>query len=144
MKALRSVASPAKNRRHQAILELVRRRPVQTQQELAAALAASGLPTTQATVSRDIQELGLVRTSAGYRPANLVSAAFQEQVTSVAVVGSLMVVKTRPGHAGMVAYAIDDAAFEGVAGTVAGDDTILVVLQRRAAAASLRRLLTGA
>jgi transcriptional regulator of arginine metabolism len=132
-----------KDRRQQAIMALVGKAPIHTQQELAEALALQGLPATQATVSRDIQELGLVRTSAGYRPAGLVSAAFQEQVLGVELVEFLMLVKTRPGHAGMVGYAIDDAALPGVAGTVAGDDTIIVVLRERDAAAGLRRLLTG-
>lgn len=110
-----------KERRQQAILELISAREIHTQQELAAALG-----TTQATVSRDIQELGLVRTPGGYRSAN---GAFREQVLSIEVVGFLAVVRTPPGAAAMVARAIDEAAPPGVVGTIAGDDTVFAVLQ---------------
>jgi transcriptional regulator of arginine metabolism len=132
-----------KDRRQRAILELVRQNPVHTQQELAETLAGMGLQATQATVSRDIQELGLVRSSAGYRPAPLVSEAFQENVRSVEAVGDLMIVRTPPGTANFVARAIDEAEFPGVAGTVAGDDTIIVVLRERKARAALQRMLAG-
>jgi transcriptional regulator of arginine metabolism len=132
-----------KDRRQRAILELVRQKPVHTQQELAETLAGMGLQATQATVSRDIQELGLVRSSAGYRPAPLVSEAFQENVRSVEAVGDLMIVRTPPGTANFVARAIDEAQFPGVAGTVAGDDTIIVVLRERKAGAALQRMLAG-
>jgi transcriptional regulator of arginine metabolism len=133
-----------KERRHRAILDLVRSEPVHTQQELAAALARLGLSATQATVSRDVQELGLVRTSAGYRPADGLRSAEQAArglVRSFAVVEFVAVIRTPPGTANLVAYAIDNSGLEGVAGTVAGDDTIFVVLSDRAAAESLRRLL---
>jgi transcriptional regulator of arginine metabolism len=132
-----------KDKRQRAILELVRQKPVHTQQELAETLAGMGLQATQATVSRDIQELGLVRSSAGYRPAPLVSEAFQENVRSVEAVGDLMIVRTPPGTANFVARAIDEAEFPGVAGTVAGDDTIIVVLRERKARAALQRMLAG-
>ncbi len=113
--------SEVKERRHQAILELIASRPMHTQQELAEALG-----TTQATVSRDIQELGLVRTPAGYRSGN---GAFVEHVLSFEVVGFVAVVKTHPGAAAIVARAIDEASLPGVAGTIAGDDTLIAVLQ---------------
>ena len=65
-----------KGRRQAAILELVQSKPVRTQQELAAELAARGLPATQATISRDISDLHLVRTPDGYRPNGLARAVF--------------------------------------------------------------------
>lgn len=132
-----------KVKRQAAILDLVRDRPVHTQQELAERLAGLGMGTTQATVSRDIQQLGLVRSSAGYRPASVVSAAFQENVRSVELVGDLAIVRTPPGTANFVARAIDEADFPSVAGTVAGDDTIIVVLRQRRAGKALRQMLTG-
>ena len=132
-----------KEKRQQAILEMVREMPVHTQQELAERLAGLGLPATQATVSRDIQELGLVRSSAGYRPVSLVSAAFQENVRAVELVGDLAVVRTPPGAADFVARAIDEAEFPGIAGTVAGDDTIIVVLRERRSGPALRQMLAG-
>jgi transcriptional regulator of arginine metabolism len=129
-----------KGDRQRAILDLVRQRPVHTQQELARALAQRGFSATQATVSRDIQELGLVRTGDGYavgRPPTIVS----ELVLSVAQVQFLVVVHTPSGTANLVARAIDEAELQGVAGTVAGDDTIIVVLRDDSAADDLRRFL---
>ena len=132
-----------KGRRQAAILELVQAIPVRTQQELAAALAARGLAATQATISRDIQDLHLVRTPEGYRPNGLARAVFAEHVKEMTVVQFLAVIKTWPGTANLVARHIDEAELAGVAGTVAGDDTIIVVLGARSAADALRRMLLG-
>jgi transcriptional regulator of arginine metabolism len=131
-----------KEERQRAILELVRDRPLHTQQELARALGERGFAATQATVSRDVQELGLVRTGGGYRPAEPVSAV-RELVVSMTQVEFLMVVRTPPGTANLVARAVDESGLEGVAGTVAGDDTILAVLAERAAGERLRSFLGG-
>jgi transcriptional regulator of arginine metabolism len=127
-----------KERRQRAILELVRGAPVQTQQELARALAERGFRATQATVSRDIQELGLIRTGAGYQDA---AAIASQLVLSIRQVEFLAVVRTTPGSANLVARAVDEAELEEVVGTVAGDDTILVVLADPAAGERLRRFL---
>jgi transcriptional regulator of arginine metabolism len=129
-----------KEERQRAILELVRDRPVQTQQELARALTKRGFTATQATVSRDIQELGLVRTGSGYQPGNPVSAV-SELVISMTQVEFVVVIRTPPGTANLVARAIDESAMPGVAGTLAGDDTILAVLSDRQAADGLRSFL---
>lgn len=139
-----------KARRHAAILDLVQREPVHTQQELAEALAQLGLATTQATVSRDIQELRLVRTPEGYRAAvttpalpEAALATMREHVRDMTVVEFLAVIHTGPGTANLVAYNIDRARLPGVAGTVAGDDTIIAVLSDKESAGALRRLLIG-
>ena len=132
-----------KQRRHQAILDLVSTEPVHTQHELAQALARAGLPVTQATVSRDIQELGLVRTADGYQPPPAAMAVVREHVREVSVVEFLVVIRTGPGTANLVAYNIDHAQIPGLAGTVAGDDTIIAVLADRRAAEPLRRMLLG-
>ena len=129
-----------KEDRQRAILELVRDRPVQTQQDLVKALTERGFSATQATVSRDIQDLGLVRTGSGYRVGTPVSVA-SELVLSMTRVEFLMVVRTPPGTASMVARTIDESDLEGIVGTVAGDDTIIVVLGDDDAADSLRRFL---
>jgi len=129
-----------KEERQRAILELVRDRPVQTQQELARALTERGFTATQATVSRDIQELGLVRTGSGYQPGSPVSAV-SELVISMTQVEFVVVIRTPPGTANLVARAIDESAMPGVAGTLAGDDTILAVLSDRQAAERLRSFL---
>jgi transcriptional regulator of arginine metabolism len=131
-----------KEERQRAILELVRDRPLRTQQELARALGERGLAATQATVSRDVQELGLVRTGSGYRPTTQVSAV-SELVLSMTQVEFLMVVRTPPGTANLVARAVDESGLEGIAGTVAGDDTILAVLAEPDAGERLRSYLGG-
>ena len=129
-----------KGERHRAILDVVSRGAVHTQQEIAEALARRGLRATQATVSRDIQALGLVRSGAGYRSA---AALVRELVLSVELVEPVAVIKTPPGTANMVARRIDEAALPGVAGTVAGDDTIIAVLRRRGAGKALKDLLAN-
>jgi transcriptional regulator of arginine metabolism len=129
-----------KGERHRAILDVVSRGVVHTQQEIAEALARRGLRATQATVSRDIQALGLVRSGAGYRSA---AALVRELVLSVELVEPVAVIKTPPGTANMVARRIDEAALPGVAGTVAGDDTIIAVLRRRGAGKALKELLAN-
>jgi transcriptional regulator of arginine metabolism len=131
-----------KEERQRAILELVRERPLHTQQELARALGERGFAATQATVSRDIQDLGLVRAGGGYRPTTQVSAV-RELVLSMTQVEFLMVVRTPPGTANLVARAVDESGLEGIAGTVAGDDTILAVLAERDAGERLRSFLGG-
>ncbi|HKB17593.1 MAG TPA: arginine repressor [Candidatus Dormibacteraeota bacterium] len=130
-----------KAERHSAILDLVNRGSVHTQQEIASALARRGVRATQATISRDIQELGLVRSGSGYRSS---AALVRELVLSVEVVEPIAVIKTPPGTANMVARRIDEAGLPGVAGTVAGDDTIIAVLRKPAAGRALRQLLVNA
>ena len=129
-----------KEDRQRAIVEIVRQRPVHTQQELANALAGRGLSATQATVSRDIQELGLIRTGDGYRVGAPLSVV-TDLVLSMTRVQFLVVIHTPPGTANVVARAIDESELAGVAGTVAGDDTLIVVLGDDAAADELRRFL---
>ncbi|HVB76758.1 MAG TPA: hypothetical protein VNI34_02970 [Candidatus Nitrosotalea sp.] len=129
-----------KEERRRAILELVRESPPKTQRELAGELLRRGFQATQATVSRDLQELGLGRSRRGW---GVGAAALDDLVLSVTQVEFMLVVRTAPGSAGMVARTIDESGLSGVAGTLAGDDTILVVLADRAAAQPLRRLLSA-
>jgi transcriptional regulator of arginine metabolism len=130
-----------KAQRQNAIIQLVNGGSVHTQQEIASALARRGVRATQATISRDIQELGLVRSGAGYRSS---TALVRELVLSVELVDPMAVIKTPPGTANMVARRIDEAALPGIAGTVAGDDTIIAVLRNRGAARALKQLLAHA
>jgi transcriptional regulator of arginine metabolism len=129
-----------KEERHRAILALVNRGAVHTQQEIAEGLARRGLRATQATISRDIQELGLVRSGAGYRIA---AALVRELVLSVELISPVAVIRTPPGTANLVARRIDEAGLPGIAGTVAGDDTIIAVLRQRSAAKALKELLAN-
>lgn len=115
------------------ILRLIRHRPIHTQEELARELKRLGISTTQVTLSRDIRELGLVKTPQGYRqlspqpggPGFAQLAA--EFLHDVRTAQHLVVLKTSPGHANTVAVALDREDWPEVVGTVAGDDTILVV-----------------
>jgi transcriptional regulator of arginine metabolism len=142
--------------RARRIREIVRTREVRTQADLVAALRGVGIRVTQATVSRDIKRLGLVKVATPdgrYRyalPAEAVAApgsldrlrgVCAEFATSVERAMDLILVKTVPGGAPPVAQAIDDMRWPDVAGTVAGEDTILVVPRsRRAVRGVLRRL----
>jgi transcriptional regulator of arginine metabolism len=102
--------------------------------------ARIGVPAMSAPRSRDIQELGLVRTGSGYQPGSPVSAV-SELVISMTQVEFVVVIRTPPGTANLVARAIDESKMPGVAGTLAGDDTILAVLSDRQAAERLRSFL---
>jgi transcriptional regulator of arginine metabolism len=146
--------------REHAILEIIRASVIHTQDELVAALAARGLAASQGTVSRDIQRLRLVTVptgSGGHRylppgdldpaPPNATISALHEASTAVVsldVGAALLVVRTLPGRANQVALAIDEARLSGVVGTVAGDDTVLVVVTDAAARAEVRRRLAQA
>ncbi len=136
-----TTAGSTKAERHSAILDLVSRGDVHTQHEIAAALARKGMHATQATISRDVQELGLVRSGSGYRNS---AALVRELVLSIEVVEPVAVIRTPPGTANLVARRIDEAALPGIAGTVAGDDTIIAVLRKRGAGRALKELLASA
>lgn len=130
-----------KTRRHHAILDLVNRGTAHTQQDIAQALSRRGMRTTQATISRDIQELGLVRSGEGYRSS---VALVRELVLSIEMIEPMAVIRTPPGTANLVARRIDEAALPGIAGTVAGDDTIIAVLRKPSAGRALKDLLLHA
>jgi transcriptional regulator of arginine metabolism len=145
----------SKAERQRAILDLVRMRPIHTQEELVDALHGLRLEVTQATVSRDVRELGLVRIPDGDGlryvgamadadpggTAARLRTALREHVRGIEFVDHLGVVRTRPSTAPLVAAAIDAARFDEVAGTVAGDDTVLVVARGRVAARALQARL---
>jgi transcriptional regulator of arginine metabolism len=148
--------SRAKPARQAAILELVRTHAIRTQDELVDALQARHLEVTQATVSRDIRELGLQRVAEPRGPRYVVTtpateappgigarlrAVMRDHVRSVEFVEVTGVLRSRPSTAPLVAAALDAARLEEVVGTVAGDDTVLVVARGRPAAARLQRRL---
>ena len=137
-----------KQLRHRAIRDVVVARPIRTQQELAAALRERGFRTTQATMSRDVAELGLVKaprngTQAYALPARVVEAEtsgedrlralLQQLPVEVREAGLLLVVKTLPGSAHAIAAALDRARWPEVAGSIAGDDTVFVACPDRPA-----------
>lgn len=138
-----------KSYRHGQILRLVRGRGIFTQEELARALKESGIDATQVTLSRDIRELGLVKTAEGYRelssesPAAQLATLVAEFLRDVRIAQNQVVLKTSPGNANSVAVALDDERWPEVVGTVAGDDTILVICPDAATAETVRTKLIG-
>lgn len=129
-----------KPRRQAAILELVEQEPVTSQEQLRVRLRDRGIETTQATLSRDIQELGLVKRAAdgAYRRAGgaeieavdtqaVLQRAVDEYLRRHEAVEQLLVLRTDPGQAQPLALAIDRARLPEVVGTIGGDDTILVI-----------------
>ncbi|MGD0200108.1 MAG: ArgR family transcriptional regulator [Bryobacteraceae bacterium] len=133
--------------RHGQILKLIHGGNIHTQEELAEALHEYGIATTQVTLSRDIRELGLAKTTEGYRqiqpqPSGPTLATLAaEFLLDIRQAQNLLVLKTAPGHANSVAVALDQEAWAEIVGTVAGDDTILVVLPDPATAEAIRQRL---
>ena len=133
-----------RNKRQEAIREIVRNKSIGTQKALVAELEAAGFSCTQATVSRDITDMGLTKLPEGvYVLAE--DLRFHQMVSTlvlrVRTVGNLVMVKAQTGTAQGVCAAIDDAALPSVAGTVAGDDTILVVMETPESAAEFEGLI---
>ena len=135
-----------KIKRQKEILKIISENEIQTQEELLATLKTEGYETTQATVSRDIRELGLRKKHIGTggqkytAPDNLKlqmdagkNGSYQQilssAVTGVSSAGNIIVVKTYSGMAMAVGAAIDGMNIDGVAGCIAGDDTIFVAVQ---------------
>jgi transcriptional regulator of arginine metabolism len=142
--------------RQNAILALVRERALSTQAEVAAALKDTGFDVVQTTVSRDIADLGLVKVRAPsgrlvYAPPGTtdtdrlraLGAAMRRYAVSLEAAGGLVVVTTPSGYANALAQAIDEAGHPGIAGTLAGDNSILVVARDGTPAAVLKDDLSG-
>lgn len=140
----------AKLARQQAIVELAHDGPLPNQQELCKLLARRGFHATQATLSRDLTELRLVKTPDGYilpngdapaEPIPAVSRVVSEFVREVRRAQNLLVIRTMPGSAQPVAAAIDAEAWEEVVGTVGGDDTLLIITTNNRTAKTLQARL---
>ncbi len=122
--------------RRTQIVDLLRNEEAETQDDLRRKLARRGIHVTQATVSLDIEDLGLVKTRTGYRLPDAVepmaslqptlAIVLKEFLTEVRLAANLVVLLTRPGNAHSVAAALDANPWEGIVGTIAGDDTIFV------------------
>ena len=127
--------------RHARIVELVRLAPIKSQTELALLLLDEGISVTQATLSRDLEEMGAVKVGGsylipedGHRPLRLAEAAparlvrlLRELLTGYDASGNIAVLRTPPGAAQFLASAMDRSGLSDIVGTIAGDDTILVV-----------------
>jgi transcriptional regulator of arginine metabolism len=146
-------SSGTKLARHRAILELVEKSPVGNQDQLQRSLAHRGFKVGQATLSRDIHELRLVKSADGYAlPANETPAdaglppmqrLVREFEIEVRLAQNLLVMKTAVGSAQPVAAALDGEEWSEVVGTIAGDDSILIVSPDRKAATRLAQRIRG-
>ena len=143
-----------KSRRQAVIREIVQREPIRSQEQLRRRVKTEGFDVTQATLSRDIRELGLVKGGAdgayqapvqavgnAVTATSLLQRALGETLTRVSRVQQLVLLRTGPGQAQLLAVAIDGARLPEVVGTVAGDDTILIIApDARRARALVQRL----
>jgi transcriptional regulator of arginine metabolism len=132
------------------ILKLIRNKRILTQDDLARELKLSqGIDATQVTLSRDIRDLGLLKTPEGYRqvaaatPGPDVEAIAAELLQDVRAAQNLIVLRTSPGNANALAVALDQADWPEIVGTIAGDDTVLVVAPDSETAERLRGKLLG-
>ncbi len=147
-----------KAKRQAEILRLVGSRDIETQEQMLSGLRACGIRATQATISRDIKELNLMKQptgNGGYK--YVVSAArqphhnfagrlrniFKEGVTSFDMAQNIVVVKTMPGLAPAAGAALDDMEIDGVVGSLAGDDTVILIMRSSQLAADLCREMTA-
>ena len=145
-----------KRYRQSAILELVSREPICSQEDLGRRLRVRGFHATQATISRDIKELQLVKRAAdgayerpgkpvgrGARADVVVRRAMVDYLRRVEQVQQLLVLRTEPSQAQPLAAAIDGAELPEVVGTVAGDDTVLLITRHARAGREVARLFEG-
>ena len=139
-----------KTGRHARILDIISEHPIETQYELLTRLREEGFKATQATISRDIKDLRLVKTLGSDGKYRYVSASrsstdirtnfsnlFSTSVNSIDVAQNLVVIKTLSGMAQAVCAALDSADYPSVVGTIAGDDTIFIACRTADLAVSL-------
>lgn len=130
--------------RHRYLRELIRQRSLGSQEQILSLLESEGWPVTQATLSRDLRALGVIKrpdpTTGEYlyelpdqnelrSSEEALISDFRRSVLTAAGSGNLVVFKTLPGHAHAAAYALDNLEMEDVIGTLAGDDTFLAILR---------------
>jgi transcriptional regulator of arginine metabolism len=136
-----------KSFRQGQILKIIRSKEIYTQDELARELQALGVPATQVTLSRDMRELGLAKTANGYRPMPVehsgptLEYVVNEYLQDIRIAQNQVVLKTSPGNANSLAVGLDREELDEVVGTLAGDDTVLVITPDNDTAESLRRRL---
>ena len=145
-----------KTRRQSVILDVIQRQPVRNQEQLRRTVRSAGFDVTQATLSRDIRELGLVKGgpeaayqapvpagSNGHAAKLLLNRAVAEYLTRVDRVQQLVLLRTGPGQAQLLGVALDGARRPEVLGTIAGDDTILAIAPDVRRARALVKWLEG-
>jgi transcriptional regulator of arginine metabolism len=133
-----------KSFRQGQILEIIRDKQVYTQDELARALSGRGIAATQVTLSRDIRDLGLVKTPDGYQQlaASAAGPSLEDTVAEflidIRMAQNLVVLRTAPANANSLAVALDHEQLDEIVGTIAGDDTVLVITPDSETAAKFR------
>jgi transcriptional regulator of arginine metabolism len=144
-----------RERRHRAIADLIRGNALCSQEELVERLASLGFIVTQATISRDLEQIGAVKVRRdgqlsytlpdasrnGASPR--LAAVLREWVRSVEPAGNLVVIKTPPGSAQLIGFALDNSNLAEIVGTICGDDTTFVACRSAAEAEALSSKLRG-
>ncbi|MGK2856170.1 MAG: arginine repressor [Thermoanaerobaculia bacterium] len=140
--------------RRDEIVRIIRNGSVSSQEDLLTILAKRGIRVAQPTLSRDLRELGVVKTPEGYALAEMfagamlaprgtredkLDSAIRELVLTATLSGTMVVLRTPPAEAQPVARAIDEADLDGVAGTLGGDDTVFVAMTSASAARAFER-----
>lgn len=151
MHCVNNHAMSGKPARHHRIRELISGGRIDSQDRLQAALRHDGIEVTQATLSRDLRELGVLKGSQGYVLAPTAEPgpaghdglrrALDTFAVSIRHGGTLVIIRTGPGQAGPIALELDRAALDGVLGTVAGDDTVFIAMGTIPEAGKLAREL---
>lgn len=146
--------NPSKNLRQSRILQIIKQDSIETQEELVDALRAYNMDVTQATVSRDIKELGILKVATGHGGQKYVPMSqsgegasgrlmtiFVESIISIDSANSFVIIKTLPGLAQAAAAALDSMYLEQIIGSIAGDDTIFVATRNDKDALQLKSVL---
>jgi transcriptional regulator of arginine metabolism len=118
-----------KRERQQKILSLIRARPIGTQEDLRALLERAGAPATQSSVSRDLEELGIIKQHGHYTLPRTNGAPVRGLLSLDQAGDSLVIARTVPGLASAVAVEIDAAGIQEIVGTIAGEDTIFIAVR---------------
>ena len=130
-----------KSLRQKKLLSLIKAKPFATQAELRDSLERAGVPATQSSLSRDMEELGIVKHRGHYTIPKANGAAARGLLSLDFSGDNLVIARTEPGHASSVAVEIDNAALEEIVGTIAGEDTIFVaVSDQKAQRAAMKRI----
>ncbi|HEV8371445.1 MAG TPA: hypothetical protein VGQ39_26105 [Pyrinomonadaceae bacterium] len=132
-----------KRDRQQKILSLIRAKPVGTQEDLRTLLESSGVPATQSSVSRDLEELGVVKQHGHYTLPRTNGAATRGLLSLDHAGDSLVIARTVPGLASAVAVEIDAAALPEIVGTIAGEDTIFIAVRESKAQRVIMKKVWG-
>jgi len=143
----------SKTQRQRALVQLIRTEPITSQDELADKLAGKGFAVTQATVSRDLEQIGAVKVRRGGRLSYAIpehahdsasprlETVLQQWVRSIDIAMNMVVLKTPPGSAHLIGVALDQSEIPATVGTICGDDTIFVACRSVAEAGELAKTL---